>query len=735
MTESYAAAVMQKGEHSREEATLVDIVFRSPTGPWMIGLFRREDATVFHATGNFGHSVLFEDFILYGQRCPDVPGGDFDVFHFSSMPPKSLSSLPGYLSSLTGASRSSTAKVVHLFGENTIDVIERSPDRLFEADIPDPDIGKLRKGWNELRSDKLAMAKVDIEGISPDKLSKLQRTLGYNIDLNARIKEDPYILYVQFDDMLFTSAVNLARRLGIPNDSVSAVKGAVVATLRKEAWLGHSFVEGKALIEGCMRLLAITRQVIQPLIADAVKALVDSSFVHVVDSRVQLSSLHKAENELISLGVEWSQYDNEDLDDIEPTEEMGLRLIKPMKLRASASKPLIAGLRTLLQERFALVQCETFQDQVTICRALDLILAGFGSDTIFVAYTCEMTDEVSKHLGEQAVVFTYAEMIGLDPDTGIPAQTESSPVDADVIILVGADSIGIEEMTCVMQAVPKTARFYLLGCPKDMPSLTVGQPFAEMAKIKDIRSFQGSFWLTQDSELRNIHRQVWEGTLNPDLDSFDPTDRLSWFKVDRDHIPSLLPELVMGLAEAAAVDPLHDIQIVAPVLKATCPADDLYHWLKTPLSERILGGYETGVFQAREYIAGMPVVIRQPITNAKHPAFSVFTPTEISFNRLDLESRNRGDVAVDLTQRIDVFPAAVMTPKFLRGRIYEYVVLVVLEEHHTLITQEMITTLQNTSRRSLVIVGEIANLGAGFADRPSNRPRSKLPQWITLDVD
>lgn len=735
MHEPNAAAETGDRTLVREEATLVDVVFRSPTGPWMIGLFRRDDATVFQATGNFGHSVLFEDFILYGERSPDVPGGDFDVRQFTSMPPKSLTALPGYLSALTGASRSSSVKLVQYFGENSIDVLERSPERLFDAEIPERDIEKLRKGWSDLRSDKLALAKVDIEGISPHKLSKLQRTLGYNVDLNARIKEDPYLLYVQFDDMLFTSAINLARRLGVPNDSVSAVKGAVVATLRKEAWLGHSFVEGKPLIDACMRLLSLTRQVIQPLIGDAVKELVDNGFVHVADSRVQLSSLHKAEHELISLGVEWSQLDNEDLDDIEPSDEMGLKLIKPMKLKATTSKPLVAGLCSLLQERFALVQCETVRDQLMITTALDYILRGFGTDSIFVAYTCEMVDELIKYLGEDAAVFTYAEMIGLDPDTGIPAQGETSPVTAEVIVLIGADSIGIEEMTCIMHAAPQTARLYLLGCPKDLPSLTVGQPFAEMVKIKDIRCFQGSFWLPQDNDLRNVHRQVWAGTLTPDLEVFDPTAWLSWFKIERDHIPAVLPELVAGLAEASEIDPLNDIQVVTPAQKALSPVDEVYQWLIPHLSQRLLGGHETGTFQAREYVTGMPVVIRQPITSAKHPAFSVFTPTEVTFNRLELVSRNRGEVAVGLTQRIDVFPAAVMTPKFVRGRIYEYVVLVVLKEHHSLITQELITTLLNTTRKSLVIVGEVEDLGSGLVDRPSQRARSKLPQWITIDVD
>ncbi|MEN1416457.1 hypothetical protein AAIG96_31800 [Pseudomonas aeruginosa] len=68
----------------REEATLVSVVFRSPTSPWGIFRFRREDGSTFEATGDFGQSVLYEEFILYGQRVPDIEGGDFLVCGFRS---------------------------------------------------------------------------------------------------------------------------------------------------------------------------------------------------------------------------------------------------------------------------------------------------------------------------------------------------------------------------------------------------------------------------------------------------------------------------------------------------------------------------------------------------------------------------------------------------------------------------------------------------------------------------
>jgi len=720
---------------NRVEATLIDIVFRSPTGPWVIGFFKQNDGETFHATGTFGHCVLYEDFVLHGQRVPDVVGADFEVRQFTSTPPKATSALPGYLASLTGAARSSAVRLVEHFGEHTIDILERSPTRMYEAEIPERDIERLHKGWLELRSNQIALAKVDIEGIPPHKLSKLQRSLGYSVDLNAAIKEDPYLLYVYFDDMLFTSAQSLARRLGIPNDTVSAVKGAVVATLRREAWLGHSYVEGKAMLEACSKLLKVAKEDISPMIRDAVSSLILQKIIHVEDRRAQLTPLYAAERKLISLAVEWSKFDNDGMDDIVPGEDMGVKLLKPMKLKISESKQLAAGLRSLFESRFGLVQCETLEDQITITKAINHTLHGFGTDTVFATYTCELADELSSVLGERACVLTYAALVGLDPETGVPIQRAESPISTEVVVLIATDALGVEEMTNIMEAMPKTGRLFMLGCPKNMPSLTVGQPFEEMVKVKDIQCFHASFWLSAASDARTFSSKIWTDGLSPLLNTFDPTEPISWLNIPREYIPQALPELMKGLAGALKVDPLQEARVVTPSPRALDPIGDVQQWLSQGIVTAMIPDPEVVEFQGRSFVKGLPIVIRQPLAGADHPAFSVYTPVEITPSTMRLESCSGFAKTISLHDRIDVFPASVMTPKFIRGRIYEFVVLIVLKEHHHLVTQELIATLLNTTKSTLVIAGEIEGIDQGFANRPRTTARSILQQWVTLDVN
>jgi len=78
-----------------------------------------------------------------------------------------------------------------------------------------------------------------------------------------------------------------------------------------------------------------------------------------------------------------------------------------------------------------------------------------------------------------------------------------------------------------------------------------------------------------------------------------------------------------------------------------------------------------------------------------------------------------------------VFDALVMTPKFVRGRRYELVVLLALADQREAINQELLSSLINTSTRSLIVVGEIQQLADGITDRASSRTRSKLLDWVS----
>lgn len=711
----------------REEATLVSVVFRSPTSPWGIFRFRRKDGSTFEATGDFGQSVLYEEFILYGQRVPDIEGGDFLVSKFTSRPPRSPKAISGYLSELTGASRASTVKLVEHFGESTIDVLERSPDMIGDAGIPERDIERLITGWKELRSDRLTLAKIEVKGIPLYKLSKLERYYGNDADLNQVIKTDPYALYVFFDDMPFPKAMALANQLGVSNQSESAIRGAVIAALRREAWLGHSVIEGKQLGQLVVKLLRVHPDVVRPLLAPAVAELRRLNLIHVDERRVQLKQLYEAEQKLFAHIDKWSSLNEEDLDlDLVPSEQMGLKMLKSMQLKPASAKQLLTGLSALLSECFAIVQCQTFEDQLFVAKALSLIFEAYGADAVITTYTLEMLTEASPRLGCSIPRMTYAELIGLDDETGIPLHRGTNPIEADAIVVLGADALGVEEMNYLIEAAPLDGRLYLLGCPRDLPSLSVGQPFADLLDCGQFKAFHSRFWGIPGTAKHDAQEQIWAGAVEPDLNDFDPTQPISWLECGTDELPSMIPTLLREVAAALEVNPLADIRIVAPSTSSKA-----VRAIQDAIIAEFAGDSLPITFQGRQYHIGIPVVVRQPLNSTSCPAFSVYWPTEVSPTSLTLQSLTGAEAKLTQDDRIDVFDALVMTPKFVRGRRYELVVLIALADQCGAINQELVSSLLNTSARSLIVAGEIRDLADGFAERQSSRTRSKLLNWVS----
>lgn len=721
-----AAASLNAQDRNREEGTLVHLIHRTPASQWGIACFRREDGTTFEATGDFGKTVLYEEFVLYGNRVPDIEGGDFEVSQFTSRPPRSIKAISGYLSALTGASRPATVQLVEHFGENTIEVLERSPDLIGDSGIPERDIECLVKGWKTLRSDRLALSKLEVKGIPIYKLSKLERYYGNDADLNQVIKSDPYALYVFFDDLPFNKAVALANQLGVGNQAESAIRGAVIAALRREAWLGHSLIEGKQLGLLVMKLLRISVDAVRPLLAPAVAELRRLDLIHVEDRRVQLKQLHDAEIRLFSQLGRWSDIDINDFPDLVPSEQMGLKMLKPMKLKQVGTKELLTGLSALLAEPFAIVECQTYDDQQFVAKALTLILEAYSSNAVITTYTLEMLREARDNFGSKTPLMTYAELVGLDSETGIPLQRISNPIEAEVIVVLGADALGVEEMNYLIEAAPLDGRLYLLGCPKDLPSLSIGQPFADLMECGKFKAFHSRFWGIPESVQHNAQESLWKGQIQPDLDDFDPTQPLSWLACGAADLHTFVPSLLRELANTLDIDPLADIRIVAPAIG---------HDAVRKVSEAIIAEFAKDslpiTFQGRQYHEGIPVVVRQPLESADCPAFSVFWPTEISPTTLKLKSLNGAVASVAVEDRLDVFDALVMTPKFIRGRRYELVILLAIEEQRDSINQELLSSLLNTSIRSLIVAGDIQQLADGIGERPSSRTRSKLLDWVS----
>ena len=105
-------------------------------------------------------------------------------------------------------------RLVDNFGADVLDIIEQTPERLFEIEgIGKKRIEGLVKSWNENRSIHQIMLFLHEHGFGSQRAARIHRR--YGVDAISIIKENPYRLYREIHGIGFKLADELAQKLGM----------------------------------------------------------------------------------------------------------------------------------------------------------------------------------------------------------------------------------------------------------------------------------------------------------------------------------------------------------------------------------------------------------------------------------------------------------------------------------------------------------------------------------------
>ncbi|NUP50108.1 MAG: ATP-dependent RecD-like DNA helicase, partial [Catenulispora sp.] len=173
------------------------------------------------------------------------------------------------------------AAIVEAFGEETLTVIDETPERLLEVNL----IGPGRKdliadSWIAHKQVRELMVLLQGYGIGPSFAVKIYGEFG---DSSAEIvTEDPYRLIEAVRGIGFTTADKIAMASGIPEDSPVRARAAVLDRLDAAAAVsGHCFLPYATLLAAAVALLGQD----QLLVRQAVDALAEQRRI-VIDTGV-----------------------------------------------------------------------------------------------------------------------------------------------------------------------------------------------------------------------------------------------------------------------------------------------------------------------------------------------------------------------------------------------------------------------------------------------------------------
>src|SRR5262245_21714710 len=212
------------------------IVFHNPENGWTVLRLavpgQREPVV---AVGPIAGVQAGETLRLEGRFVNDPKfGRQFQVRSYQTVAPSTLRGIERYLGSglIRGVGAEMAKRLVARFGLETLDVIERTPERLTEvAGIGRRRSADIRRAWDEQRGIRELMVFLQSYGVQTGHATRIYKR--YGADALAMVREDPFRLAADVSGIGFKTADRIAAALGSPPD----------APRRLEAGLLHALAE------------------------------------------------------------------------------------------------------------------------------------------------------------------------------------------------------------------------------------------------------------------------------------------------------------------------------------------------------------------------------------------------------------------------------------------------------------------------------------------------------------
>jgi exodeoxyribonuclease V alpha subunit len=180
-------------------------------------------------------------------------GLQFQATACTSLMPATANAIRVYLGSklIRGIGPVMAGRLVERFGEDTLNVIETSPERLAEvAGIGPTRVKNIQNAWEAQRELREVMLFLQGHGVSPSYATRIYR--AYRQDAIRVVTENPYKLAQDIRGIGFKTADKIAQQIGIDPLSPFRAQAALEFTLSELADEGHIFAPAAELIAACM---------------------------------------------------------------------------------------------------------------------------------------------------------------------------------------------------------------------------------------------------------------------------------------------------------------------------------------------------------------------------------------------------------------------------------------------------------------------------------------------------
>ena len=516
-------------------------------------------------------------------------GLQFQVQSYEAVAPKDALAMERYLGSgaIKGVGAALAARIVRRFGSRTFEIMEREPERLSEIKgISDRKAREIAGQMEEKRDLREAMIFLQDYGISVNLAVKIYQQYGQEI--YRIIKENPYRIADDISGVGFRTADEIARRVGIREDSDFRIRSGLLYTLLNASGEGHTCLPEPVLLHRTAALLGVPEESVErhldSLSLD--RKLIRKMLPDGQDG--ELPFVYSAASYYAELSIAVMLYQLNLSIEASDT-EVRTRLAKIEKgsgieldghQREAVAEAMRHGLLILTGGPGT--------GKTTTINAMIRYFESENLDIFLAAPTGRAAKRMTEATGCQArTIHRMLELTGGPESVGGRAmfsRNDENPLEADVIIIDEMSMVDVYLMQALLKAIVPGTRLILVGDVNQLPSVGPGSILQDMIRSE-------AFPVVR---LTKIFRQAAESDIIVNAHRINRGEQVTLDNKSRDFFflqrqdPNVILRVVLALVQEKMPRYVHadisDIQVLTPMRKGALGVENLNRVLQRYLN-------------------------------------------------------------------------------------------------------------------------------------------------------
>ncbi len=708
----------QKPPEETIEGAVEHVVFRNPENGFSVVRLRSgpEEIT---AVGNLPPVRPGETLRLRGSWTEDRRfGRQFRASECQAAVPTTRDGLLAYLGSglVRGIGKELAGRIVDHFGADTLEVLEKHPERLREVSGIGPRRARdIRQAWSKHSGIKEAMIFLQGHGMSAALAARIQQVFGERAI--QVVRENPYRLADEIFGVGFRTADRIAASLGIGADSPQRSQAAVTHLLGRFNDEGHVYVPREELVQRAEQELGLegasAEQAIEeleragPVVVEAragLKAVYPRTLFHCERGTARrLAAVAGAEAAPLSRDV------GRAIGWFEGLERMRLapRQSEAVQQACTFNALVITG--------------GPGTGKTTIVRAITAIARRQGKRVLLCAPTGRAAKRLSESAGMEAA--TIHRLLEFDPVNRRFSRDSARPLPADMVVVDEMSMVDLPLCFHLLEALPASCRLVMVGDSDQLPSVGPGCVLRDVvqSRVAQVVALEEIFRQAQSSRIVVNAHCILRGQL-PDC---RPQQQGDFFFLEREQPEQILDTLKQLVAERLPrrydLHPLLDIQVLSPMHRGLLGVGNLNRELQALLNP--LAG-EGGGFRPGDKVMQLRNNYELEVFNGDIGRVEHAGPQRLVVN---FDGRR---VAYDPAGLYQLALAYACSIHKAQGSEYPAVVIPLHTQHYLMLQRNLLYTAVTRGRRLVVIVGSRRALELAVRNHRQQRRYSLLKERL-----